>query len=284
MAMAASPMPDWPLPEGVKSENVNGYPLAYLERGAGTPVVFVHGSGLDYRWFRPQMEPFGEHHRTIGVSLRHCYPEPWRGDGEFSLDQHALDLTTFIREVASEPVHLVGHSRGGTVSLYATRLAPELIRTLTFVEGGLGMEAFAPEEPALRDVHRQVVQALAARVASGDVDGGLAPYLDVISGPGSWDSMPGSLKQSFRDNVRTVVAAARYTRSPFSCADALALDVPVLLVGGDTSPPQFGAILDRLQPCLRHAERVVVANASHGMSRTNPAEFNSVVLEFLAKH
>jgi len=146
------------------------------------------------------------------------------------------------------------------------------------------MDAFAPEDPALRELHRGAVEILAARLGSGDVDGGLAHYLEVVNGPGSWESMPGSLKQSFRDNVWTVAAAARYTRSPFSCVDALALDVPVLLVGGDSSPPQFGAILDRLQPCLRRAERVVVANASHGMSRTNPAEFNSVVLKFLAKH
>ncbi|MDQ6685272.1 MAG: hypothetical protein M3Z16_09100 [Pseudomonadota bacterium] len=50
--------------------------------------------------------------RAIAASLRHCYPEPWRGGGEFSLDQHALDLTTFIRQVASQRVHLVGYSRG----------------------------------------------------------------------------------------------------------------------------------------------------------------------------
>jgi pimeloyl-ACP methyl ester carboxylesterase len=93
--MAASPVPDWPLPEGVKSEGVNGYPLGYLERGAGVPVVFVHGSALDYRWFGPQMEPFGALHRALAVSLRHCYPEPWRGDGEFSVDQHALNRSPF---------------------------------------------------------------------------------------------------------------------------------------------------------------------------------------------
>lgn len=282
--MPTSHVPGWPLPEGVTSESVNGYALAYVERGAGVPVVFVHGSGMDYRYFAPQMEPFGEHHRAIAVSLRHCYPEPWRGGGEFSLDQHALDLTTFIRQVASERVHLVGYSRGGTVSLYAARLAPDLIRSLTFVEGGTGMQTFAPEEPALRDLYARVEQTLATRLSSGDVEGGLASFADFVSGPDSWDKWPRSVKGFFRDNAWTLAAASRYTLSPFSCADALALDLPVLLVGGDSSPPQFGAILDRLQPCLRRAERVVVANASHGMSRTNPSEFNAVVLEFIAKY
>jgi len=282
--MSTPLVPAWPLPEGVASERANGYDMAYVERGAGVPVVFVHGPGMDYRYFSPQMAPFGERHRAIAVSLRHCYPEPWRGDGKFSLDQHALDLTAFIRQVASQPVHLVGHSRGGTVSLYAARLAPDLIRSLTFAEGGVGMPSFAAEEPALRDLHARVMQALVAKLSSGDVDGGLAPFSDFVSGPDSWARLPRSVKGFFRDNAWTLAAGSRYTLSPFSRADASALDLPVLLVGGDSSPPQFGAILDRLQPCLRHAERAVVANASHGMSLINPAEFNAVVLAFIAKH
>jgi len=281
--MSISPVPPWPLPDGVKSERVNGYDLAYVEHGAGVPVVFVHGGGLDYRYFSPQMEPFGQHYRAIAISLRHCYPEPWGGEGEFSLDQHALDLTKFIRKNASEPVHLVGYSRGGTVSLYAARLAPDLIRTLTFVEGGSGMQAFAPEDPTLHDLGDRVMHTVAARLASGDVDGALERYLEFANGPDSWDKLPPSVKGWFRDNAWTLAAASRYTLSPFSCADALALDLPVLLVGADGSPPQFGAILDRLQPCLRRAERVLLTSASHGMSRTNAAEFNAAVLAFIAR-
>ena len=93
-----------------------------------------------------------------------------------------------------------------------------------------------------------------------------------------------SLCRERLDNAWTLAAASRYTLSPFSCADALALETPVLLLGGDSSPPQFGAILDRLQPCLRRAERAVVANSSHGMSRSNPAEFNAAVLAFISRH
>ena len=106
------------------------------------------------------------------------------------------------------------------------------------------MQAFAPEEPALRDRGRRVMQTMAARLASGDIDGGLAAFLDFAVGPGSWDKLPQAMKGYFRDNAWTLAAASRYTLSPFFCADALALDVPVLLIGGDSSPPQFGAILD----------------------------------------
>ena len=213
-----------------------------------------------------------------------CYPEPWRGDGEFSVDEHAVDLTAFIRQIASEPVHLIGHSRGATVSLYAARLAPDLIRTLTLAEGGDGMQAFAPEEPGLRDLRDRVVQTVTPILASGDVDGALAPYLEFANGPGSWEKLPPSVKQWFRDNAWTLAAGWRYAPSAFSCADASALDMPALLLRGDSSPPLFGAILDRLGPCLSRAERAVISNSSHGMSRTNPAEFNATVMGFMSRH
>lgn len=36
--------PKWPLPEGVKSVEVNSYDMAYQEAGSGVPLVLVHGS------------------------------------------------------------------------------------------------------------------------------------------------------------------------------------------------------------------------------------------------
>ena len=42
----------WALPPGVKTLEVNGYPMAFLESGTGEPVVLVHGSigSGDDRW------------------------------------------------------------------------------------------------------------------------------------------------------------------------------------------------------------------------------------------
>src|ERR1700758_4119645 len=90
-ARAAAP---WPLPPGVKTLHVNGYPMAYVEHGAGVPVMLVHGTNGDYRSFAPQMAPLGARYRAIAVSLRHYYPEPWDGEGEFSARQHGEDVIT----------------------------------------------------------------------------------------------------------------------------------------------------------------------------------------------
>src|SRR5262247_568689 len=86
----------WSIPPGAKTREVNGYPMAYAERGAGVPIVLVHGTNGDYRSFAAQMEPLGARYHAISVSLRHYYPEPWDGEGEFSARQHVEDVIAFI--------------------------------------------------------------------------------------------------------------------------------------------------------------------------------------------
>ena len=44
----------------MRTLHVNGHDMAYAEHGAGTPLVLVHGSLLDQRYWAPQMGPLGQ--------------------------------------------------------------------------------------------------------------------------------------------------------------------------------------------------------------------------------
>ena len=82
--------PNWTIPDGVKTVNVNGYHMAYQETGTGTPVVLVHGSLSDYRAWSSQVPELAKTNRVFALSLRHYYPEQWDGRGDdFSVTQHA---------------------------------------------------------------------------------------------------------------------------------------------------------------------------------------------------
>lgn len=276
----------WELPTGVKTAQVNGYEMAYVEQGSGVPVIFVHGAAVDYRYFTAQMEPFSAKYRTIAVSLRRYYPEPWRGDGEFSLNQQVVDLTAFINWLGVGPVHLIGHSRGGTVALYTATKIPGMVRTLTLAEGGAGMPAFSPTDPVAVERRRVTMTAIAEKLKQGDTDAGLEMFAEYVSGPGAWKTMPDATKNSFRANAWTLVAAEKDTPTwaPLSCDDVKRLDMPVLLLEGERTPAHYRTILDNIQACLRRSTREVVRNSSHGTPRANPQGFSAAVMGFIAAH
>ena len=103
----------------LKSILVNDTTLHYIERGQGTPVVFVHGSLGDYRTWDGQIEAFSEKYRVISYSRRYRYPNEYPQDAVvFPRSDHVGDLKEFLDALDIRPVHLVGHSGGGAISLF----------------------------------------------------------------------------------------------------------------------------------------------------------------------
>jgi pimeloyl-ACP methyl ester carboxylesterase len=90
-------------------------------------------------------------------------------------------------------------------------------------------------------------------------------------------------RQAVRDNAWSIKSSLTDGQTSFTCADASAIKVPVLLVTGERSPRIYGVMHDALASCLKGHKKVVVPNASHAMNLANPQVFNAAVLEFVAK-
>jgi len=264
---------------------VNGYLMAFVERGTGAPLLLVHGTLCDYRQWTGQMASFGGHYRTIALSLRHCWPEHWDGEGDdFTVQQHVADVASFISALEAGPVHLLGHSRGGHIAFRVAQNFPASIRTLTLVEpGGVlapDLEAgLPPGEPliALGPLYAKAAES----IRRGEIDEGLRPTIDVIGGPGTWDRTLESRKQMLRDNARTMLGQIKEQRAPFARADAEAIRAPTLLLAGERSPASFHRILDGLETAIRNVRRAVIPKASHSSNIDNPGAFAREVLAFL---
>src|SRR5262249_44339445 len=97
---------------------LRGTRLAYVEQGRGQPLVFVHGSISDLTIWQPILESVGGRYRAIAYSRRYAWPnDPISDTVADGLAQHATDLAEFIETLKLGPVHLVGNSFGGFISL-----------------------------------------------------------------------------------------------------------------------------------------------------------------------
>jgi len=54
--------------------HVHGVDLSYLDHGSGAPVVFVHGSFLDFRFWEPQRRAIAQQYRFIASNRRYHGP------------------------------------------------------------------------------------------------------------------------------------------------------------------------------------------------------------------
>jgi pimeloyl-ACP methyl ester carboxylesterase len=248
---------------------VNGTDMAYLELGQGQPLVCVHGSLCDFRIWSAVLGPLTQHHRVIAVSLRHFFPERWDGVSDtYSIAQHVADVIAFIEKLDTEPVNLMGHSRGGHISFRVAQQRPDLLRRLVLAEPGGELDA------TLDPAAKPGPSPLAARIAA-------AAEKIASEGPGAWARLPAAPKQQLRDNAFTLIGQARDKRPPFSKADAESIKNPTLLIGGANTKGTLPQVL-RALAAVPNSKTAMIPNTTHPMFEQAPQKFCEVVLEFLA--
>jgi pimeloyl-ACP methyl ester carboxylesterase len=134
--------------------DVNGVPVHYVERGAGTPVLALHGSGVDHRELLAALEPVF----AGRPGYRRLYPDlPGMGrtpapEGVDSNDDVVALLGGLVDAVvADEPFLLVGHSYGGYLARALANRRPGQVAGLALLcsIGGPGGGDERPEHVVL---------------------------------------------------------------------------------------------------------------------------------------
>ena len=114
-------------------------------------VVLCHGF-LDIGW------SFDAVARDLVAAGHGVASFDWRGHGQtewigrggyYHFPDYVLDLDELLPQLSDQPVHLVGHSMGGSACVMYAAARPETLRSLTLIEG-LGPPEMEPRDPATR--------------------------------------------------------------------------------------------------------------------------------------
>ncbi len=132
--------------------NANGLDHHVLRWGdRPVEVVLCHGF-LDIGW------SFDAVARELVAAGYGVASFDWRGHGRtewigrggyYHFPDYVLDLDELLPQLADDPVHLVGHSMGGSACAMYAAARPERLKTLSLVEG-LGPPEMEPRDPAKR--------------------------------------------------------------------------------------------------------------------------------------
>jgi haloalkane dehalogenase len=118
--------------------SVRGTTMAYLQEGAGRPIVLLHGNPTSSYLWRNVMPRLRGHGRVIAPDLvghGDSAKVPGTGDARYSLAEHQAYVDALLDELdVREDVVLVGHDWGGPLIFDWARRHPEAVAGLAYLE------------------------------------------------------------------------------------------------------------------------------------------------------
>ncbi|MGB0128148.1 MAG: 2-succinyl-6-hydroxy-2,4-cyclohexadiene-1-carboxylate synthase [Rhodocyclaceae bacterium] len=266
------------------TKQINGLAYHWTIRGAGDPLVLLHGFAGSAQSWENLIPRLATRHQVIAPDLpghgRTARPaEPAR----YAMAAASADLVALLDSITPEPVHLLGYSMGGRLALYFALHHPDRVRSLILESASPGLAA--AEE---RRTRQAADEALAERIERQGI-GWFAGY---------WAGLPLFASQArLPEAVRQTLLQQRQDNDPAGLAGSLrgmgtgaqpalwdqlgGFDRPTLLVVGELDT-KFRAIGRQMAAALPAAQLAVIPACGHAPHLEDPDAFHACVANFLA--
>ncbi len=234
----------------------HGSALRWDERGAGEPLVLLHGGLSDSRFFARNVPALAERFRVYTPDARGHGRSP-DVPGPITPELLLRDTVAFLTTVVGGPAHLAGHSLGGSTALHVALRHPGLVRRLVLISATI-----AP--PRLQ--------------ADGSPWPGLAELVRFL-GPGYGEVSPDGEAHFpvVASKIVTMLAGAPV----LARADLGGVSSRTLVMAGDEDAVSLDDTV-ALYNGTPGAELAIVPGTSHFLLREKPDLCNAIMLDFLA--
>jgi pimeloyl-ACP methyl ester carboxylesterase len=243
----------------------DGFDLAFIDQGAGEPVLLIHGFASSYgvNWVTPGWvktlteagyRAIAFDNRGHGASSKSYEPEDYRAQ------KMAGDAAALLDHLGIPRAHVMGYSMGARIAAFMALDYPEKVATL--ILGGLG-------EGMVKGV--------------GDWD----PIADALlaDDPASIAHPRGRMFRTFADQTksdrRALAACIQTSRDLIGAGEIAGIHQPTLVAVGTTD--DIAGSPSKLADLMPHGEAFAIEGRDHMLS-VGDRTFKKRVLEFLREH
>jgi pimeloyl-ACP methyl ester carboxylesterase len=248
-----------------RTRSIAGRPAAWLEAGAGIPLVLIHGAGGSADLWQPQLEGLADMARVVALDLPGHGPQ--RGRGGQSIAAYADWLDAFLDALGAGPAVLVGHSMGGAIAQTVALARPNRLAGLILVGTGARLRVLPRLLELLREYPRE----------------GQRLIRDLSFAAGASRECVEAVDRILREGAPLVTLGDLLACDRFDIGERLAeIRIPTLVITGTEDRlalVKYGRFLAERIPGARWVE---VADAGHFAHLEQPAAVNAAIREFLA--
>ena len=115
-----------------RSVTHRGSALSWFVVGDGPPVVLIHGTGISGIAWQPQVDALKHSFSCLCFDNRGIGRSQPAGEA-ISLEIMAEDVLAIMDAQGWHEAHLCGHSLGGLIALFAARMSPARVRSLSLL-------------------------------------------------------------------------------------------------------------------------------------------------------
>jgi flavin reductase (DIM6/NTAB) family NADH-FMN oxidoreductase RutF/pimeloyl-ACP methyl ester carboxylesterase len=250
----------------------------FIRCGKGSPVLLIHGVGMQASIWAPQIETLSRSHDVIALDML-GHGGSSRPPADTRLSDYSDQILALLDHLGLDKVHVIGHSMGALVALEFALSHPGRSRSVTAANA---VFCRSPEQ-------RRAIETRLAALGDG-LDqtswGGTITRWFGEPVPAQWQGAAARVR-ALLDTIDPIGYARTYrlfATSDDAHRDRLAqLDIPALFITADgdlNSSPQMSETMARLVP---NGEVQIVRDQRHMMSVTAPNEINRHLLAFLEK-
>lgn len=243
-----------------------GCRLYYEERGAGTPILLIHGTGSDAGTWGAAVDELVRHGRVIAYDRRgFSRSRREKASAHTTVAEHAADAADLLDALDAGPTIVVGRSYGGNVALDLALGAPARVRALVLLEGG--GEALSPDVQAFI---RELASDIRTAVAAHGPPAASETLLRAVLGDDGYAALPAERKHAMAANGAAILAELEGFFDGQPDAERLRrVTCPVLVVAAEGSPPSFRSVSEDLARALPDA-RLVIVPGGHLITPAEP--------------
>ncbi len=260
----------------------SGYHYHIERRGAGEPLVLLHGFSGDASTWQAIIERLADRFQLIAIDLLgHGRSDAPADPASYRMAAVAADLVDLLDQLALHHPRLLGYSMGGRLALF-------LAHQYRWRIGALILESASP---GLADEHARAERRRRDNQLAGEIEAnGVAWFVK------QWEKLP--LWQTQSERLLRLQRAQRLANSPQGLANSLrgmgtgaqpnlwrqlsTLSLPTCLIAGERDD-KFRRSSQAMHRTIPHSSLSIIPGAGHNTHLEQPAAFCQALESFLQR-